>query len=103
MNWFGHILCFFSQKKYHISDVGLRKICKRTQVPVPNGGRWARMPVKRVAPLKLPTPYCCEQTVGLLLRKQNVESEKITIRDLAEEFKVNHPSAFLKNFQILMS
>jgi hypothetical protein len=30
-------------KKYSISDVGLRKICKRMNISLPKGGHWAKV------------------------------------------------------------
>src|SRR5580658_5305020 len=47
------------------SDNGLRKICKRMQIPVPNGGHWARLPVKRRPPIKLSRRYAGDQTIEL--------------------------------------
>jgi hypothetical protein len=34
-------------KAYHISDVGLRKICKRLNVPIPVAGHWQRVKAGR--------------------------------------------------------
>src|SRR5947209_2138073 len=43
-------------KKYGISDVGLKKVCRKLQVPVPPRGYWARLHHgKRVKKASLPS------------------------------------------------
>jgi hypothetical protein len=54
--------------KYAISDNGLRKICKRMQIPVPNGGHWARLPVNRSPRVRLSRRYTGDQTIELEIR-----------------------------------
>jgi len=45
-------------KKYKISDNGLRKICKRMNIPIPAMGHWQKIQYgKRVIITKLPTKY----------------------------------------------
>jgi hypothetical protein len=45
-------------KKYKISDNGLRKICKRMNIPIPTMGHWQKIQYgKRVIVTKLPTKY----------------------------------------------
>ena len=45
-------------KKYKISDNGLRKICKRMNIPIPAMGHWQKIQYgKRVIVTKLPTKY----------------------------------------------
>ena len=45
-------------KKYKISDNGLRKICKRMNIPIPPMGHWQKIQYgKRVIVTKLPTIY----------------------------------------------
>lgn len=45
-------------KKYKISDNGLRKICKRMNIPIPPMGHWQKIQYgKRVIVTKLPTKY----------------------------------------------
>lgn len=45
-------------KKYKISDNGLRKICKRMNIPIPALGHWQKIQYgKRVIVTKLPTKY----------------------------------------------
>ena len=42
-------------KRYGVSDVGLRKVCKKLQVPLPTCGHWARIRVGQLVP-KPPLP-----------------------------------------------
>ncbi|HLN20930.1 MAG TPA: hypothetical protein VK213_07560 [Bacteroidales bacterium] len=45
-------------KKYKISDNGLRKICKRMNIPIPAMGHWQKIQYgKKVIVTKLPTKY----------------------------------------------
>jgi len=45
-------------KKYKISDNGLRKICKRMNIPIPAMGHWQKIQYgKRVIVTKLPTKF----------------------------------------------
>ena len=42
-------------RKYDISDVGLRKICKRMDIPLPKMGYWQKIQAGRSIPMtKLP-------------------------------------------------
>jgi hypothetical protein len=41
--------------KLGLSDVGLRKICKRPDIPLPSQGYWARSPERR-SPKRTPLP-----------------------------------------------
>ncbi|MEI8207521.1 MAG: hypothetical protein WCG03_11645 [Kiritimatiellales bacterium] len=42
-------------KKYSLSDVGLRKVCKRNNIPTPPAGYWAKLENdKKVKPIPLP-------------------------------------------------
>jgi hypothetical protein len=77
-------------QKYRISDVGLRKMCKRMMIPVPNNGHWARLPINRVAPLKLSARYSGDDEVRLELRTKKDDSDKEALKELTEEFKANH-------------
>src|SRR5580698_2733719 len=77
-------------KKYLVSEQRLRKICKDMQIPVPNGGHWARLPVNRVAPLKLPSRYYGEDKIELECRGQKDDSEKIATKEREEEFRSGH-------------
>jgi hypothetical protein len=59
-------------KKYSISDVGLRKMCKRMNIPVPKAGHWAKVRVgKPVRILKLPSDFSGDNEVTLKIRSQD--------------------------------
>src|ERR1700683_3529356 len=77
----------FLATKYAISDNGLRKICKRMLIPIPNGGHWARLPANRMAPLKLSRRYFGDQTVELEIRVPGDDSGKIALAELTDEIK----------------
>lgn len=42
-------------KKYRISDVGLRKICIRMNIPLPKNGHWAKIYAGKSVPISKPT------------------------------------------------
>jgi hypothetical protein len=77
-------------KKYLVSDGRLRKTCKDMMVPIPNSGHWARLPVNRVAPLKLSTRYYGDDKIELQLRGKKDDSENIAIKEREEEFRDSH-------------
>src|SRR5580693_3552671 len=77
-------------KKYVVSEQRLRKICKDMQIPLPNSGHWARLPVNRVAPSKLSALYYGEEKIELDLRGKKDDSEKIAIKEREEEFRTGH-------------
>ncbi len=57
-------------KKYKISDVGLRKMCRRMEVPVPKIGYWAKIQAGRsLARKPLPAKYSGQNEVALELRE----------------------------------
>jgi len=59
-------------KKYCISDNGLRKICKRMNIPLPNIGHWQRVQYKkRVTTKKLPTNNTDKNTIELTRRDED--------------------------------
>jgi hypothetical protein len=60
------------------------------QIPIPNGGHWARLPVNRIAPLKLPVRYYGKEKIELELRGQKDDSEKNAIKEREEEFRSGH-------------
>jgi hypothetical protein len=56
-------------KTYEISDTGLRKICKRMNIPLPKTGHWQKLQYgKRVIKFPLPQKNLGEQEVELPLR-----------------------------------
>ena len=57
-------------KKYKISDNGLRKICKRMNIPIPAMGHWQKIRYgKRVIVTKLPTKYDGKDEITLNEKK----------------------------------
>ena len=60
-------------KKYQISDSGLRKICKRLDIPLPNSGYWSKLkfnkPVKKI-PLSKNSDV--KQEIELLFRNNEL-------------------------------
>lgn len=56
-------------KKYAISDNGLRKMCKRMEIPLPANGHWQKVKfAKKLKRLNLPLNQVCEQSTTLELR-----------------------------------
>lgn len=58
-------------KKYNISDVGLRKMCVRMSIPMPQAGHWQKLKFdKKVLKSSLPSNYSGEEKVTLTLRDE---------------------------------
>ncbi len=56
-------------KKYNISDVGLRKICIRISIPLPQNGHWQKIQFgKKVGQTSLPANYTGDQEITLTFR-----------------------------------
>lgn len=65
-------------KKYLISDVGLRKMCSRLAIPLPNVGHWNKVQAgKKVIIKPLTVKKDVEQSVNLSLRTE----EQAALRD----------------------
>jgi len=59
-------------KKYNISDVGLRKICIRMNIPLPQNGHWQKIRFgKPVLIKKLPSDYLVKNEIKLFLRDKD--------------------------------
>src|SRR6476660_9085402 len=59
-------------KRYNISDVGLRKMCIRMEIPLPPAGHWAKIQFgKKFKKTALSAKYKGEETAKLQLRDQN--------------------------------
>lgn len=82
-------------KKYEISDNGLRKICKRMNIPLPTMGYWQKVKRGRSVMIKsLPRDNSGQNDVILRLRKQGSSGVNPTItplRSLIEELE-NDPA-----------
>lgn len=88
-------------KRYKISDNGLRKICKRMNIPLPPNGHWQKIQFGyKITRLKLPEKYTGKSEVTLDVRALNevvTESPQATLKRITKEiedtpglsFKVN--------------
>jgi hypothetical protein len=77
-------------KKYDISDVGLRKMCTRLNIPVPQAGHWQRVKFgKQPYQLKLPKVFNGEDQITLKFRdeKDTSESSLSSFKFLRQEVK----------------
>ena len=74
-------------RKYNISDTGLRKICKRMNIPAPKGGYWEKR--KWGKPVKI-EPYIEDKTVDqkVSLAEKDVESATISAVRILEKRKL---------------
>lgn len=63
-------------KEYNISDNGLRKICKKLNIPLPQLGHWQKIQYgKKVKIIPLPKDFKGEETVILNERKEEAGNE----------------------------
>ncbi len=63
-------------KEYNISDNGLRKICKKINIPLPELGHWQKMQYgKKVKTLPLPKDFKGEETIILNDRKEETGND----------------------------
>lgn len=62
-------------KAYHISDVGLRKICKRLNVPIPIAGHWQRVKAGRMVK-RTPLPESSAEDNYVMLNKLEAGENK---------------------------
>jgi hypothetical protein len=87
--------------KYHLSDVGLRKVCKRNNIPTPPAGYWAKLangkkvkqrplPIIEDAP---PIIFKVPASNGLGLEDQalTAEAEKLLAFEALEETRIVVP------------
>ncbi len=71
-------------KKYSISDVGLRKICIKMEIPLPKSGHWEKVRFnKTVEIIKLPSNYLGETEITLQLREEGVVGNSGILSELA--------------------
>ena len=79
-------------KKYAISDVGLKKICKKMNIPTPPVGYWAKRQFGwRVVTKPLPSNYSGKDDVYLDIRKVLAEGPIAALNRLQREIQ-NDPS-----------
>src|SRR5260221_2615646 len=76
-------------KKYFISDNGLRKICKRMNIPLPKAGHWMKLQFGRKVSIKaLSEKYEGDTEVELKIRGENdTVSLKNELNILTNEMK----------------
>jgi hypothetical protein len=61
-------------KKYRISDVGLRKVCVRMEIPVPPAGYWQKLKFgKKVKRVPLPSKYSGDKDYTIQIRQDGDE------------------------------
>ena len=67
-------------KEYNISDNGLRKICKKLDIPLPQLGHWQKLQYgKEVKIIPLPKDFKGEDTITLNERKEGNNNENNVI------------------------
>ena len=60
-------------KEYHLSDVGLAKVCKKHKIPRPDRGYWAKKDFGK-APPQTPLPICTDNELKTIeLRRYSTE------------------------------
>jgi hypothetical protein len=71
-------------KKYSMSDNGLRKICKRMNIPIPKTGHWQKIRYgKRLSITPLPSEYSGKDEINLSLRVEGDKSNSDSPSPLA--------------------
>jgi hypothetical protein len=84
-------------KRFKISDVGLRKMCRRLNIPVPQAGHWQKVKFgKKLSQVKLPKDFDGKNTVSLEIRNQQseIDNRLPSFRSIKEEIK-SDPRLFL--------
>lgn len=86
-------------KKYNISDVGLRKICHRMNIPVPKIGYWQKVKSgKSVSTMKLPQDFRVKNEVIFKIRTMSNENDNLSFKAFKEKVQEieNDPTLPLK-------
>ncbi|MEJ7738510.1 MAG: hypothetical protein WKF97_13855 [Chitinophagaceae bacterium] len=61
-------------KKYKISDVGLRKICIKNNIPLPKAGHWQKIKfAKKSSKPSLPSEHSRDEAITVMLRDENTQ------------------------------
>jgi len=88
-------------KKYKISDNGLRKICKRMNIPLPPNGHWQKVQYGyKVTPIKLSEKYTGKHEVPLDERGVNeivTESPMAILKRITKEIESTSGLSFRVN------
>lgn len=78
-------------KKYNLSDNGLRKVCKKLDIPLPKNGHWQKIQFnKKVIIEKLPVNDKVETSVTLKFREDSetiIDGEGNELNHLTKEIK----------------
>lgn len=78
-------------KKYNLSDNGLRKVCKKLDIPLPKNGYWQKIQFnKKVVIDKLPDNNNVETSITLKFRENSetvISGEGNELNQLAKEIK----------------
>ncbi len=78
-------------KKYNLSDNGLRKVCKKLDIPLPKNGYWQKIQFnKKVIKEKLPLNYTAEASITLKFRENSetvINGEVNELNQLTKELK----------------
>lgn len=78
-------------KKYNLSDNGLRKVCKRLDIPLPKNGHWQKVQYnKKVIIEKLPVNNNVETSITLNFREDSetiINGEGNELNQLTKEIK----------------
>ena len=75
-------------RKFDISDNGLRKICIKMNIPLPQAGHWNKLKAgKSVFIRKLPEPYSGEKEITLSFRTGEKISTRSVLNELTEQIK----------------
>ncbi|MFV5703338.1 hypothetical protein ACM55F_15830 [Flavobacterium sp. XS2P12] len=80
-------------KKYNLSDNGLRKVCKRLDIPLPKNGHWQKIQFnKKVIIEKLPVNNKVETSITLNFREDSetiINGEGNELNQLTKELKTS--------------
>lgn len=78
-------------KKYNLSDNGLRKVCKKLDIPLPKNGYWQKIQFnKKVIKEKLPLNNTVEASITLKFRENSetvINGEVNELNQLTKELK----------------
>lgn len=78
-------------KEYNLSDNGLRKVCKKLDIPLPKNGHWQKIQFnKKIIKAKLPSNNTVDDSVTLKFREDSetiINGEGNELNQLTKELK----------------